>query len=282
LAILLKTKDKKLKSLCVPAFISGIFGVTEPAIYGVTLPRKKMFVISCIGASIGGGLIAFLGVKLYMFGGLGVFGYPCFVDPVSHDISGMKFGILASLAAFLIGFGLALPFYHDEQAAEKISAADKDGNKILEKEILISPLIGEVKSLDEVPDKAFSSGVLGKGVAILPSEGRVIAPADGTVATLFPTGHALGLITDKGTEILIHIGIDTVKLNGQYFQAKVKQGDRVKCGQVLVEFDLKKIQAAGYSVITPVLITNFQQYLDIIISKKDTIHYEENLITVIN
>jgi len=281
LAILLKTKNKKLKSLCVPAFISGIFGVTEPAIYGVTLPRKKMFIISCIGASIGGGLIAFFGVKLYMFGGLGVFAYPCFVDPVSNDISGMKFGMIASLAAFLIGFGLALPFYHDEKVAEKISAADKDGTKILEKEILTSPLIGEVKSLDEVPDEAFSSGVLGKGLAILPSEGRVTAPADGTITTVFPTGHALGLITDKGTEILIHIGIDTVKLNGQYFQAKVKQGDTVKCGQVLVEFDLEKIKAAGYSVMTPVVITNFQQYLDIILTEKGNIDYKENLITVI-
>jgi len=281
LAILLKTKNKKLKSLCAPAFISGIFGVTEPAIYGVTLPRKKMFVISCIGGAIGGGLIAFFGMKLYMFGGLGIFAYPCFVDPVSHDISGMKYGMIASIVSFLIGLGLALPFYHDEKEEEKISVVKKDGNKILEKEILTSPLIGEVMALEEVPDEAFSSGVVGKGVAILPSEGKVIAPADGTIATIFPTGHALGLITDKGTEILIHIGIDTVKLNGQYFQAKVKQGDTVKRGQVLVEFDLEKIKAAGYPVITPVLITNFQQYLDIIGTEKTKINYQENLITVI-
>lgn len=281
LAILLKTKNKKLKSLCAPAFISGIFGVTEPAIYGVTLPRKKMFVISCIGGAIGGGLIAFFGMKLYMFGGLGIFAYPCFVDPVSHDISGMKYGMIASIVSFLIGLGLALPFYHDEKEEEKIFVVKKDGNKILEKEILTSPLIGEVMALEEVPDDAFSSGVVGKGVAILPSEGKVIAPADGTVMTIFPTGHALGLITDKGTEILIHIGIDTVKLNGQYFQAKVKQGDKVKRGQVLVEFDLEKIKAAGYPVITPVLITNFQQYLDIIGTEKGNIDYKESLITVI-
>ncbi len=281
LAILLKTKNKKLKSLCAPAFISGIFGVTEPAIYGVTLPRKKMFIISCIGGSIGGGLIAFFGMKLYMFGGLGVFAYPCFIDPVTNDISGMKIGMIASLVSFLIGLGIALPFYHDEKESEKTVANKKDEHKSAEKEILISPLQGEVKALADVPDEAFSSGVLGKGVAVLPSEGKVVAPADGTIMTIFPTGHAIGMITENGAEILIHIGIDTVKLDGKYFHSKVKQGDPVKCGQVLVEFDLDKIKEAGYSMITPVLITNFQQYLDIIVTEKEKVDYKERLITVI-
>jgi PTS system beta-glucosides-specific IIC component len=281
LSILIKTKNKKLKALSIPAFISGIFGVTEPAIYGITLPRKKMFVISCIGAAIGGALLGFFHAQYYMFGGLGIFAYPSFVNPVTSDMSGMKSAMMISVLALLFGFVIGYPFYHDETEEEKISVVKKDGNKILEKEILTSPLIGEVMALEEVPDEAFSSGVVGKGVAILPSEGKVIAPADGTVMTIFPTGHALGLITDKGTEILIHIGIDTVKLNGQYFQAKVKQGDTVKRGQVLVEFDLEKIKAAGYPVITPVLITNFQHYLDIIGTEKGNIDYKESLITVI-
>jgi PTS system beta-glucosides-specific IIC component len=281
LSILIKTKNKKLKALSIPAFISGIFGVTEPAIYGITLPRKKMFVISCVGAAIGGALLGFFHVQFYMFGGLGIFAYPSFVNPVISDISGMKSAMMISVLALFFGFVMGYPFYHDEKEEEKISVVKKDGNKILEKEILTSPLIGEVKALEEVPDETFSSGVVGRGIAILPSEGKVIAPADGTIMTIFPTGHALGLITDKGTEILIHIGIDTVKLNGQYFQAKVKQGDTVKRGQVLVEFDLEKIKAAGYPVITPVLITNFQQYLDIIGTEKTKINYQENLITVI-
>jgi len=281
LSILLKTKNKKLKALSIPAFISGIFGVTEPAIYGITLPRKKMFIISCIGAAIGGALLGFFNTQLYMFGGLGVFAYPSFVNPITNDMSGMKSAMAISGLSLILGFVMGYPFYHDELEIEKKSTINSDSMKILEKEILSSPLIGEVKSLDEVPDKAFASGVLGKGIAIFPSEGRVIAPADGTVTTVFPTGHALGLITDKGTELLIHIGIDTVKLNGQYFQAKVKQGDTVKCGQVLVEFDLEKIKAAGYSVMTPIVITNFQQYLDIIVTEKENINYRENLITVI-
>ncbi len=281
LAILLKTKNKKLRSLCAPAFISGIFGVTEPAIYGVTLPRKKMFVISCIGGAIGGGLIAFFGMKLYMFGGLGIFAYPCFIDPVSHDISGMKYGMIASLVSFLIGLGLALPFYHDEKEEEKISAVKKYGNKIIDKEIIASPMQGEVKALEEVPDEAFASGVLGKGIAILPSEGKVVSPANGTIVALFSTGHALGMITDNGAEILIHIGIDTVKLNGKHFTTKVEQGQKVTKGQLLIEFEQDKIAAAGYSMMTPILISNHQHYLDVIWTDKTNVSYGENLITII-
>ncbi|MBP2642754.1 MAG: system, beta-glucoside-specific subunit [Firmicutes bacterium] len=281
LAVLLKTKNVKLKSLCVPAFISGIFGVTEPAIYGITLPRKKLFVISCIVAAIGGAFLAFFNAQYYMFGGLGIFGYPSFVNPVTSDMAGMKAAIMISAAALVLGAAMAYPFYSDEVEAEKTGGVKKEGGKFAEKEMLTSPLAGEVKLLEEVPDEAFASGVLGKGLAIDPREGKVVAPADGTIATLFPTGHAIGLITEKGTEVFIHIGIDTVKLDGKYFNTKVKQGDTVKKGQVLIEFDLKKIKEAGYSVITPVLISNFKQYLDIVTTKEKTVSYQENLITVI-
>jgi PTS system beta-glucosides-specific IIC component len=123
--------------------------------------------------------------------------------------------------------------------------------------------------------------VLGKGIAILPSEGKVVAPADGTIATLFPTGHALGMITDNGAEILIHIGIDTVKLNGKHFTTKVEQGQQVTKGQVLIEFEQERIVAAGYSMMTPILISNYQQYLDVIWTEKTNVSYGENLITVI-
>lgn len=281
LSVLVKTKNKKLKALSIPAFISGIFGVTEPAIYGITLPRKKMFVISCIVAAIGGGMLGFFNAQYYMFGGLGVFAYPSFVNPLTNDMSGMKSAMVISVISLLLGFLVGYPFYHDEKESEKTVASKKNENKSAEKEILVSPLQGEVKALADVPDEAFSSGVLGKGIAVLPSEGKVVAPADGTIMTIFPTGHAIGMITENGAEILIHIGIDTVKLDGKYFHSKVKQGDPVKCGQVLVEFDLDKIKEAGYSMITPVLITNFQQYLDIIVTEKEKVDYKERLITVI-
>lgn len=271
LAILVKTKNKKLKAISIPAFISGIFGVTEPAIYGITLPRKKMFVLSCIIAGIGGALLGFFNDQYYMFGGLGIFAYPSFVNPTTNDMFGMKSSMIISAVTFLLGFITAFPLYHDEKASDKSHP----------EETLLSPMQGEIKPLTDVPDEAFSSGVLGKGIAVLPNDGKVLAPVDGTITTIFPTGHAIGMISTSGTNILIHVGIDTVKLNGQYFQTNVKQGDSIKCGQILIEFNLDKIKAAGYSTITPILITNFQQYTDIIVPQKHNIHYKEKLITVI-
>ena len=283
LAILIRTKDQGLRSLSIPAFISGVFGVTEPAIYGVTLPRKKYFVLSCVAAGVGGALVAFFEIHIYMYGGLGIFEYPCFVDPATGDLTGMYNGMIVSLVSFVLGFLLAFPVYRDE-AKEATSLAvtttDEKTNAV-QREILAAPVAGKVVPLANVPDEAFSAGLLGKGIAIEPSVGRVVAPADATVTTLFPTGHAIGLITDKGAEILIHIGMDTVKLEGKYFHAHVQQGEKVKKGQLLIEFEPEKIKEAGYPVVTPVLVTNTASYLDVVPTEAGTIAENENLITVV-
>ncbi|MDY3296666.1 beta-glucoside-specific PTS transporter subunit IIABC [Selenomonas sp.] len=283
LAILIRTKDQGLRSLSIPAFISGVFGVTEPAIYGVTLPRKKYFVLSCVAAGVGGALVAFFEIHIYMYGGLGIFEYPCFVDPATGDLTGMYNGMIVSLVSFVLGFLLAFPVYRDE-AKEATSLAvtttDEKTNAV-QREILAAPVAGKVVPLANVPDEAFSAGILGKGIAIEPSVGRVVAPADATVTTLFPTGHAIGLITDKGAEILIHIGMDTVKLEGKYFHAHVQQGEKVKKGQLLIEFEPEKIKEAGYPVVTPVLVTNTASYLDVVPTEAGTIAENENLITVV-
>ena len=283
LAIMLRTKDQKLRSLAIPAFISGIFGVTEPAIYGITLPRKKYFGLSCVAAAVGGALIAFLDVRLYIFGSLGIFPYPCFINPATGDISGMYNGMIVSAVSFVLGFLLAFPIYRDEKKEEtslEVTTKNEEANAV-QREILAAPVAGKVVPLANVPDEAFSAGILGKGIAIEPSEGRVVAPADATVTTLFPTGHAIGLITDKGAEILIHIGMDTVKLEGKYFHAHVNQGDKVKKGQLLIEFEPEKIKEAGYPVVTPVLVTNTASYLDVVPTEAGTIAESENLITVV-
>ena len=292
LAIIIKTKDQKLKGIAIPAFLSGIFGVTEPAIYGVTLPRKKFFIISCIGGAIGGALVAILGVKLFIFGGLGVFQYPCFIDPTTNDVSGMYSGMIVSAVAFAAGFAMTFPLYKDEEP-KVVSAAETDTvndialsvaqneEKILKREILQSPLTGEVVALSDVPDEVFASGVLGKGIAINPAEGTVFAPADAEVTTLFPTGHAIGMKTANGAEILIHIGMDTVKMNGDGFKTHVQQGDKVKQGKLLIEFDIEKIKQAGYPVITPVVVTNFNDYRDIIPTESKNVNQGENLISTI-
>ena len=276
LAILIKTKNSKLKSLCIPAFISGLFGVTEPAIYGITLPRKKPFIISCIGGAVGGAVLGLMESKLFMFGGLGIFGIPSYLNPKGMDSS--FYGcLIAMFVSFVVGF-LIMFFsgFKDEETKED----NKEGNMLVKQEVLGSPLKGEVIRLSEVKDEAFSKGALGKGVAIEPIEGKIIAPVDGIITAFFPTGHALAITSDNGVEILIHIGMDTVKLEGKYFSPKVKQGDRIKAGQLLLEFDIKAIKAEGYSLTTPVVVTNSDSYLDVVETDKKTIDYKEDLMIV--
>lgn len=249
LAIFLKTKDKKLKEMAIPNFISGIFGVTEPAIYGILLPLKKPFIISCIAGGIGGAFYGQFNFRKFIMGGMGIFELPNMMNPDgSLDNIIVAFtGILISMAA---GFILTMIFYK-EKPEETDSA---DGKRIA------SPLKGKIVQLEDVEDAAFSSGALGKGIAILPEEGILYAPSDGTITAMFPTGHAIGMINGAGAEILMHVGMDTVQLGGKGFKPLIQTGDTVKKGQKLLEFDIKLIKEAGYSLVTPVLITNSAQF----------------------
>ena len=265
-AILIKTKDKNIRSLAVPAAISGTFGVTEPAIYGISLPKKKPFIISCIASAIGGAVIGALNVKCYIFGALGIFAFPSYIDKATNDLSSMYGALIGVVVAIVIAFVLTMITYKDEEKkpAAKIEEKPAASGKSMKKSMIVSPLKGMVKPLSEVEDEAFSSGALGQGIAIEPMEGKLTAPADGTISAFFPTGHAIGMTTEDGAEILMHVGMNTVKLEGKYFTPKAKQGDHVKKGQVLLEFDIQKIKKAGYSTVTPVLITNSDQYTDIV------------------
>ena len=279
LAILLKTRNAKLKSLSIPAFISGIFGVTEPAIYGITLPRKKPFIMSCVGGAIGGAIIGLAGTRGYMIGGLGIFGIPSYISPNGMD-KGFYGMIIGILVAFVVGLLLTFFTYKDEEKVAEESKKENRRSELVKQEILVSPLKGEVKPLSEVKDEVFSKGALGKGIAIEPKEGKVVAPVNGTIEMVFPTGHAIAITSDNGAEILIHIGMDTVQLEGKHFYPKVKQGDHVKAGEVLLEFDVNAIEEAGYSLITPIIVTNSYIYLDVIETDKKSIDYKENLLTI--
>lgn len=283
MAIAAKTKNKKLKSLCIPSIISGFFGVTEPAIYGITLPRKKPFILSCIGGAVTGGILGIFGSKIFMVGGMGIFAIPTFIGPSGIDKSFLGI-IVASIAGLIVGF---LLMYFTKLSPEdmtdgKVEKVENKDNKdaLVKQEVIVSPIKGDVLPLSEVKDEVFSQGLLGKGVAIEPKEGKVVAPVDGTLTTLFPTHHALGITSDNGAEILIHVGMDTVQLEGKCFTPKVKQGERVKAGQVLLEFDIKGIKEAGYHVTTPVIVSNSDNYLDIIGTDKKDINTEEDLLTV--
>ena len=281
LAIVLKTKDKKLRNIALPAFISGLFGVTEPCIYGITLPKKKPFVISCIASAIGGGIIGFAGVKTYMMGGLGFFGLPAFIDGESKSVYSLIWVLIGMAVAMVVAFVATYITYHDDAPQNDEAKIEKKGTKTAANQVIASPLTGEVKALEEVEDEAFSSGALGQGVAILPSEGKLYAPCDGEVVTFFPTGHAIGIVSDGGAEILIHVGMDTVKLDGEGFTPKVAQGAKVKKGDLLLEFDIAKITEAGYSVLTPVIISNTADYADVVPTDAKKVAALDTLITVL-
>ena len=282
LAIWVKTKNKKLKSLAAPAFISAIAGVTEPAIYGITLPKKKPFFITCGVAGVAGAALAALGVKCYQMAGMGVFGYTAYIDAASNDISGMVTAIIISALAVVAGFVLVYLTYKDDEPVKKektagTSAAASAGGA----GAVASPVKGDVVALGNVKDEVFSTEAMGKGVAIEPSEGKVYAPADGEITTFFPTGHAIGMTTEGGVEILIHVGMDTVEMNGDGFTPKAKQGDHVKKGDLLLEFDMAKIKAAGHPVTTPVIITNTDAYADVVPTDAASVTVGDTLITLL-
>jgi beta-glucoside PTS system EIICBA component len=277
LGVWLKTRDQKLKTLSAPAFISGIFGVTEPAIYGITLPKKKPFIMSCIAAGIGGGIIGFFGTKTYIMGGLGIFGFPSYIHPEEGMNAGFWGIVGAVILSAILGFVLTYFFGGVNKDEATLDKTKGTSNKNITIE---SPLKGQIVPLSEVSDKVFASEAMGKGIAILPAVGRVAAPVNGTVTTLFKTKHAIGLTSDDGVDILIHVGIDTVQLDGKHFTAHIKQGDRVDAGQLLVEFDIEKIKEAGYELVTPVIITNHSEFESLKATKVTAVNVKDPLIMI--
>lgn len=283
LAIYLKTKDQKLKKIALPAFISGMFGVTEPAIYGITLPKKKPFLISCVAAAVGGAIIGALGIRRFTMGGLGFFALATYMDPNSNNLSNVMWAAIAIGVAMIVAFVLTMVLYKDSVEVETEEAAVPNASsKGLQVDHInvFKPIKGSVVDLDTIDDQVFASGAMGKGIAIIPEEGKVYSPSNGTITALLPSGHAIGLTTDDGVELLIHIGMNTVELHGKYFSPQVSLNSKVKKGDLLMEFDLEKIAEAGYDLTTPIVITNSDDYLDIIPNKNSDLANEDLLLTL--
>ena len=254
--IWLKTKDPKIKGLSPAAFISAVAGVTEPAIYGILLPKKTPFIRCCVISGIAGAVLGFLEVKYYQMAGLGVFGYTGFIDTVNNKFSGMTIAIVISLVCVVAGFISELLFYRETaEASPKNTPKTSNGNITLH-----APIAGKYIPLEEIPDQVFSQGFLGKGCGIDPSGETVYAPFDGEIAQVADTKHAVGIISPEGVEVLIHVGMDTVEMNGEHFESKVKIGDKVKCGDPLLVFDIGKIKAAGHPIITALVVTNSDDF----------------------
>lgn len=288
LAIFFKTKNKQLKEMALPNFISGIFGVTEPAIYGILLPLKKPFIISCIIGGIGGGFYGALNFRKFSMGGMGIFELPAMIEP-DGSMGNLIVALVGIAITMILAFIVTMILYKEEtpkqEEKETLITEKKQQesceNKMVKQLEIASPIKGTVLKLEKMKDDAFASGVLGKGAAIIPEEGNVYAPADGVITALFPTLHAIGMQADNGLELLIHIGLDTVQLNGEGFRAMVKQGDRVKKGQLLVTFDKEFIESKGFCLETPVLVTNSDDFLEVIETKQTEVSPGDCFITVL-
>ena len=269
-AIGVKTKSPKLKALTFPAALSAFLGITEPVIFGVNLRFRKPFVLSLLAGALGGALSALLGLAGTSNGITIIPGSMLYVG--NQQLPQYLFMVAVS---FALGFTFTYLFgYDDSMLDTPVEAEGPSSQETQEEEVvapatersdekLNSPIVGEVVALSEVNDPVFSSGVMGQGIAVKPSKGVVYAPADAEIAIAFPTGHAYGLKTDNGAEILIHVGIDTVSLNGKGFEAKVSQGDRVRAGDIIGTFDSEVIAANGLDDTTMVIITNTMDYAEV-------------------
>ena len=268
LAVFLKSKNKDLKQVAGASSISAFLaGVTEPAMYGVTLKYKKPLYACMIAGGVSGLYAGFVGLKCYVFATPALISLVQFIDPNggSNFINALIVVAITVSVSFtltwIFGFEDPANKEDDEETTEEV-AVEKE--EVISSSVVLSPIEGKAVSLKQVNDITFSEEIMGKGVAIIPTVGRAVSPVNGTVSALFETKHAIGLTADNGAEILIHIGLDTVKLGGKHFTSHVKTGDKVKAGDLLVEFDIKAIKEEGYETITPVLVTNTDSYNDVL------------------
>lgn len=283
----LKNKDPEKRGIGFGSLASALCGVTEPAIYSIALPNFKLFVCAWIGGGISGGILGALGGKMYTMAGDGLFRIPAMINPEGLDISFYGF-IICALISFAVSAVLAFIMADSgveeaEQVAEQMDTDMNDHvleeNKMIsdnKETIICAPVSGKVICREDIPDETFASGIMGEGVGIKPEEEIIVAPFDGEITSVVDTGHAVGLTSSDGVELLIHVGVDTVKMQGDGFQVFVTEGQKVKTGEKLLKFDRDKIRKAGYSDTTAVLVTNSDDYSSVKtvaenVKQKDTV-----------
>ncbi|WP_017688403.1 beta-glucoside-specific PTS transporter subunit IIABC [Paenibacillus sp. PAMC 26794] len=286
-AVFLKTKDKRMRSIALSSGISALLGITEPALYGVTLKLKKPFYASLIGGAAGGGFITAVGLKCFGFAVPGLLSLPLYIGP-NGGMSNFWYALIGIGISFSVSFVVTLLLKWDEpnahnsamsDSAQTLTEQEQDTTTAFSQETVtpvtvhsiedkkgevFSPLTGELVPLAELPDQTFAEEMTGKGIAIRPQDGRVTAPFDGTVTLVAKSKHAIMLTSSSGIDILIHVGLNSVSLKGKYFDVKVIAGQEVKKGDLLLEFDMEGIQGAGIDLVTPVIVTNTPDYLDVV------------------
>ena len=287
LAVALKTKDQKIKSMAVPSALSACMGITEPAIFGVNLRFGKPFVMACIGGACGALFASVTALGATGTGVPGIFGILlCLNQPLSYLLMmAISVGV-AFVLTWMFGYkdpvsGTCQEAEKEKTQGEKAAASKLEVQEAAAGEILLSShMEGSAIPMSEVKDATFASEVLGKGIAVIPKKGEVTAPCDAVVETVFATRHAIGLKADNGAEILIHVGINTVELGGKFYTSYVKEGDRVKTGQVMLTFDMEKIKEAGYDLTTPMIITNSDDYREIKILKTGNVTKQDTVLEI--
>ena len=256
-----KTKDKDVRAEANAATLSACLGISEPAMYGINLPRKTPFFATVIASGIGGVVAGLFGVRFYAVASASFVGLPATIGEGS--MMGVVYSLIVIAVSFISAFIFTIILGKKDFEANVDKKEAEDQMKMKGEEIL-SPLDGELIELSDVKDKTFASGAMGKGVAIKPVEGMLVSPINGHIEMIFNTKHAIGLKSDDGVEILIHIGMDTVNLQGKYFEVLKNAGDNVKVGDELIRFDIEAMESEGYDVTTPIIVTNSQEYVDVI------------------
>lgn len=287
LAVALKTKDQKIKSMAVPSALSACMGITEPAIFGVNLRFGKPFVMACIGGACGALFASVTALGATGTGVTGIFGILlCLNQPLSYLLMmAISIGV-AFVLTWMFGYKDSVSETCQEAEKEKTQGEKAEAEKLEIQEsvtgeiLLDSHMEGEAIPMSEVKDETFAAEVLGKGIAIIPQKGEVTVPCDAVVETVFATRHAIGLKADHGVEILIHVGINTVELGGKFYTSHVTEGDRVRTGQVMLTFDMEKIKEAGYDVTTPMIVTNSDDYQEIRILKTGNVTKQDAVLEI--
>lgn len=285
LGVFFKSKNAEIKKVSLSAGITGIFGITEPAMYGINLRFKKPFIIACISGGIGALVASFFNPKYYAYAGLP--GPITIVNGYSGDNPTSIWGIvIGSIIAIVLPIILIQIFGYGEDTTDKVQDADINNNSTeinndsLE-EYILSPTTGSIVPLKDVKDPIFSEGMMGKGIAIQPIENEIKSPVVGKVSMIAASKHAIGITSNNGIEILIHVGLDTVNLKGNGFEVLTKENDNVEIGQTLLRFNQSYIEKQGYNTITPIIITNSDEFEEIIIEDKNEVTDKDNIMTII-
>lgn len=309
LAIFIKTKNQKTKQLTAGSLIPAFFGITEPAIYGVVLPMRTPFIVAIVANTITGLYNGIVGLVSYRMGGLGIFSIPNFIPSDGAMTMNLWHRLISFALATLLGFGIMMFLKTSKNEDEELTpepagavapgsskeiatvgseqiddspiASDAEMQQSAKEEIIASPVSGHYMDIAETADEVFSSGALGKGLTVDPTAGVVKAPTNGTVSALFETGHAIGITTGLGTEILIHIGLDTVELEGKAFTVLVEKDQEVVAGEELIHFDIDAIKEAGYSPVIPIVVTNTNDFTDILLTEEKEIVSGDYLLTTL-